>query len=275
MNPLVPPLFWWKKINMRIAYLFLLGVAVGLVSCQPAEEPGTGPATGPHAYANPAAPGFKAEASDEKAIAIADAVMEAMGGRQAWDKARYFHWNFFGQRSLLWDKKSGNVRITMLPDSNTVMVFNLNTGEGQVRVDGETVTQPDSLKALLQQGKSIWINDAYWVFMPFKLKDSGVTLKYQGVDTTQAGQAADLLQLTFEEVGDTPQNKYLVWVGKDDRLVQQWAYFSNAEDKAPAFVIPWQNYQDYNGLKLSGDRGDRAITGIEVLGNLSDEAFRL
>lgn len=259
---------------MKLLYPFVLGCILMLSACQAGEHPTEQDASQPSS-SNPAAPGFNQDASDPKAIAIADRVMEAMGGRQAWDAARYFHWNFFNQRTLLWDKQTGNVRITMLPDSSTVMAFNLHSGEGQARVNGELVTKPDSLNALLQKGKSIWINDAYWVFMPFKLKDSGVTLKYKGIDTTQAGSPASLLQLTFQNVGDTPQNKYLVWVDQSDHLVRQWAYFASADDEAPAFVIPWENYKEYNGLKLSGDRGARKITGIEVLSSLPDEAFRL
>ena len=50
---------------------------------------------------NPAAEGFNLEASDEKAIALADEVMEAMGGRKNWDATRYIRWNFFGRRTLL------------------------------------------------------------------------------------------------------------------------------------------------------------------------------
>ena len=44
--------------------------------------------------------------------------------------------------------------------------------------------------------------------MPYKLKDSGVTLKYKGQDTLETGHPAEKLQLTFEEVGKTPENKY-------------------------------------------------------------------
>ncbi|MEJ2086172.1 MAG: hypothetical protein P8Y44_10915, partial [Acidobacteriota bacterium] len=47
---------------------------------------------------NPPAPGFNAEASDDEAIVIADQVMEALGGRKAWDDTRYLTWNFFGRR---------------------------------------------------------------------------------------------------------------------------------------------------------------------------------
>jgi hypothetical protein len=45
--------------------------------------------------ANPAAEGFNESGSDAKAMAIADEVMQAMGGRKAWDKTRYLSWKFF------------------------------------------------------------------------------------------------------------------------------------------------------------------------------------
>ena len=38
------------------------------------------------------------------------------------------------------------------------------------------------------------------------------TLKYIGQDTTQAGVPSEVLQLTFQNVGNTPDNMYQVWV---------------------------------------------------------------
>jgi len=56
---------------------------------------------------NPAMPGFDAEGSDPEAIAVADEVMENLGGRRAWDESRYLTWKFFGRRTHVWDKHSG------------------------------------------------------------------------------------------------------------------------------------------------------------------------
>ena len=53
---------------------------------------------------NPAAEGFNQTNSDAQAIAIADEVMLAMGGREAWDNTRYLCWKFFGRDELIWDK---------------------------------------------------------------------------------------------------------------------------------------------------------------------------
>ena len=60
---------------------------------------------------NPPAPGFDLDGSDPRAIEIADRVMAAMGGRQAWDATRFLRWRFFGRRLHVWDKHSGDIRV--------------------------------------------------------------------------------------------------------------------------------------------------------------------
>lgn len=225
------------------------------------------------ADANPAADGFNLESSDEQAIAIADQVMSAMGGRQAWDETRYISWNFFGARDHHWDKHTGNVRIEM-PRQEITIIMNIHSKEGQAK-KGETVySKADSLDFYLDIGLNWWINDSYWLTMPFKLKDSGVTLKYVGEDSIQGGGSADVLQLTFEEIGKTPDNKYLVYVDKKDQLVKQWAFFSKAENEEPNFVAPWDNYQQHGKILLSGSRiGERKISNIAVLDEVNEPLF--
>ena len=221
---------------------------------------------------NPPAEGFDLENSDPKAIAIADKVMDAMGGRAKWDETRYIGWKFFGRRKHIWDKWTGNARIEY-NDSNRV-VFNINTMEGKIMINGEESTSPDSLTKYLDRAKRAWINDSYWLVMPFKLKDSGVTLSYVGEDTTQAGDAADVLSLTFKEVGVTPQNKYHIYVDKADHLVSQWAFFSSAEDAEPRIVNPWSEYRIYNDqIMLSGDRGRGKMEDIQVWSELPESVF--
>ncbi|MFT7382420.1 MAG: hypothetical protein ACI9Z3_002314 [Roseivirga sp.] len=215
-------------------------------------------------YGNPPAEGFNLEASDAEAMIIADEVMEAMGGRKAWDETRHIAWNFFGARELVWDKWTGDVRIDM---RNTTFLVNINDNTGKVFIDGREITDADSLADLVSRGKSAWINDAYWLVMPYKLKDSGVTLKYMGEEMTKE-KMADKLELTFEAVGVTPNNRYWVWVDKESKLVSQWAYYRNAADTAQGFNVPFQNYQKMGNILLSGDRGDRQITNVMVFDEL-------
>ncbi|MEZ4828403.1 MAG: hypothetical protein R3C61_19245 [Bacteroidia bacterium] len=178
----------------------------------------------------------------------------------------------FWQPHLTWDKYDNRVRIEIPRDSMVILV-NTNDVTGKVFQGSTEMTHPDSLAKFLDRGRRIWINDSYWLVMPYKLKDSGVTLTYAGADTTQAGAAADKLELRFKEVGVTPQNKYNVWVDKTSHLVTQWAYYANADDPEPRFVNPWEDYRTYGKILLSGGRGGRSLENIAVFDSLPEAVF--
>ncbi len=221
---------------------------------------------------NPPADGFNGEASSPIAVILADKVMNAMGGRPAWDRTRYISWNFFGSRKLLWDKQTGNVRIDNLRDDRIVLI-NINDDTGKVFKNGMEQTDPDSISTYLDWGKKVWINDSYWLVMPFKLKDSGVTLNYVGESQTLVGEVSEKIRLTFEEVGVTPQNAYDIWVSSESNLVKQWAYYPNATDTMPRWTLPWDNYQKMGEILLSDDRGDRDLSDVQVLESVPDGIF--
>ena len=226
----------------------------------------------PDPYANPAAPGFLFAESDSLAIRLADTLMYTMGNRLNWDSTRYLRWNFFGMRRHLWDRHTGRVRIESLRDSTT---FLLNVWDS-TGVVYEGRRPLDSLEAAprLQDGVSIWINDSYWLVMPFKLKDSGTRLRYLGDSLTQNNRPAHLLELTFADVGDTPENKYHVWIDQKSGLVSQWAFYKTAEDPKPLFVNSWSDYATHGRVLLSGRRGKNILTEIAVLDSVPERLFR-
>ncbi len=221
---------------------------------------------------NPPAQGFDLVGSDPAAIKLADQVMKAMGGRKAWDKTHIIAWTFFGNRHLIWDKWTGNVRVDNLKNDQTV-ILNVNNDQGKVFRNGKEETNADSVTKYVKAAKGAWINDSYWLVMPFKLKDSGVTLKYIGEEPTQDNKAAEVIQLTFKSVGNTPDNKYKVWVDKESHLVSQWAYYPKFTDEKPGFTLPWTDYTQHGEIKLSGKRGPRELTDIRVFTGLPGEVF--
>ena len=247
-------------------------------------ETTTRPATTTRPTTRPAgrvATGFDREGSDPRAIEIADRVMTRLGGRRAWDETRYITWSFNGRRRHLWDKHTGRLRLERRgPRSGKmyVIIVDLDTGEGRAWRGGEPVTEPDELASMLKATRSNWINDAYWLVMPYKLTDAGVTLRDRGRGETADGMAADIVELTFHDVGDTPDNKYHVWVGRDSGLVEQWAFFGSAQDTEPAFVCPWRGWTRFGRIMLSGDRGELGgrpfeLTDIDVFDELPDGRF--
>ncbi len=226
---------------------------------------------------NPAAPGFDLQGSDPEAIALADRVMEALGGRAAWNDTRFITWNFFGRRRHLWDKQTGDVRIEGTDrDSGEpyLILMNLTTLDGRAWIDGVEVTDPDKRAELLDLGEATWINDSYWMFMPYKLKDSGVTLRYLGREQMLDGRPAEVLELTFEAVGRTPENRYRIYVAEDSGLVEQWDYFRRADDEQPQLKTPWHDWRRYGDILLSADRGDRGHTDIAVFESLPDDLLK-
>ncbi|MGH7453208.1 MAG: hypothetical protein ACRENG_17795, partial [bacterium] len=86
---------------------------------------------------NPPAQGFNLAGSDAKAVAIADEVMEKLGGRENWDKTRYITWRFFGRRLHVWDKWTGDARVE---SGNSIILLNINTKSGRAWKDGQEVT---------------------------------------------------------------------------------------------------------------------------------------
>ncbi len=262
------------KKNSMIKDLSFILITLILFSCAEEASFETNEEVSAEIEINPAAEGFDEVNSDAKAIEIANVVMENMGGRQAWDDLKVVSWNFFGARTLLWNKESGDVRIQFGKSDSNIFITNIFTHQGIIKLDGVEQTEPDSIKKYTEMAESVWINDAYWLFMPFKLKDSKTTLKYLNIDTAEGGVYSHVLELTFNEIGDTPENKYWVYVDTTEMLVNQWAYFSIASDSLPRFTTPWTDYKMYGNILLAGDRGRSQLTEIEVLDSVDVNVFR-
>lgn len=218
----------------------------------------------------PESPGFNHEGSDSKAIALADQCMVAMGGYEAYNQTRFVSWRFFGKRLHVWDKWTGALRFE---NKDTLVLMNVNSKQGRVFKAGQEVTDPAERDKALQDGYEAWINDSYWVFMPYKLKDSGVTLRYVGEGQMADGRAADILELTFANVGVTPENKYHVAIAKDTHLVEEWSFFEKFSDEKPAFTTPWSNWKKYGNILLSDDRGKAKHTDLHVYETLPESVF--
>lgn len=201
---------------------------------------------------------------DEKSIAIAEKVMLANGGEEAWENTRYIKWNFFGSRRHIWDKQTGDLVIEGLKDKFLIKM-NLNSGKGTVNYNDVEYVQPDTLSKYLQLGKEMWINDAYWLLLPFKLRDPGVNLKYLGQAPLRLLPVVDKIELTFDNVGKTPQNKYIIHVDPKSNRIVQWDFYPTRASEQPRFATPWLNYQKYGNIWLSDNRGENyVLSELEV-----------
>lgn len=213
-----------------------------------------------------------AQNTDSDAQILIDKAEQAMGGREAYEDLRHLTWNFLGFRTLTWDKHSGDVRIDYA-NENTTYLINTQTKEGRIFKNGEEYTQADSLEKYLRQAYEIWINDSYWLVMPFKLADEGVNQKYLGKKKTLEGKDCETIQITFNNTGVTPDNKYLIYFDNETGLVCQWDFYRNSSDEKPLFEAPWLNYVRYGRVLLSGDRGEKKLSDIKVFRKLPKTVY--
>lgn len=214
-----------------------------------------------------------AQSNDKKADGIVKNMLTAMGGLKNYNKTHFIQWNFVN-RKLFWDKWTGNVRIEN-PTENQVILVNINTLKGKVYENGVLVKDQTKVNGLLKKAKNWWINDSYWLVMPWKLQDPGVNLTYVKTDKLPNGKTADILQLTFSAVGVTPDNKYWLYVDREDHLIKQWAHYKNFNDAKPKFVKPWNNYQKVGSILLSFDRPNEEVgpKNVMVKTNINSSLF--
>jgi len=194
--------------------------------------------------------------SDPKAMQIADEVMASLGGRQQWDKLPGLRWSFGSSvndtvkssRRHAWDKQTGQHRVDGVNRMGQHFTFIHTVGDtthGMAWMNG-TPIEGDSLHKLIKRAEALWVNDTYWMLMPYKLRDPGVTLKYAG-DTTMAGKSFDRLALSFHAVGLTPGDHYWVYVDRANHRVERWEMVLQG-DAPPPVAYSWEGWEQHDAL---------------------------
>src|SRR5262249_21128444 len=194
--------------------------------------------------------------SDAHAVQVASQVMQSLGGKAAWDTLCGIRWTFGAMvndsvrssRRHAWDKKTGWHRVegvNRLGQTFCIIHTVGDTTNGMAWVNGNPI-QGDSLHKLIKRGEAMWVNDTYWMLMPYKLRDPGVTLKDDG-DTTIAGVRYDRLALSFANVGLTPGDHYWVFVDRANHRVERWEMVLQG-DQPPPRGYTWEGWEQHDGL---------------------------
>lgn len=183
-----------------------------------------------------AAPEMRAAATAEE---IASALAERMGG-QAFAAARVLRFTWAVERDgeqvvaydHSWDRWTGDYRVAGTDrESGTpwLALFNLETREGRAWLGGEELAGA-VLAERLESAYGRFINDSYWLLMPWKWLDPGVLLAYVGTDEVD-GDLCDVVELTFgEDIGLTSNDRYRGYVSRASGLMTRWSYVLQNED---------------------------------------------
>ncbi|MEX0856198.1 MAG: hypothetical protein WD056_01395 [Gemmatimonadota bacterium] len=200
---------------------------------------------------------YEAAFTDPEVARIYTRMMETMAPDRGWERARYleFDWAIGNTtRHHRWDRWEGDVRYEVeTQGQNLVALFNANEPTvGRVWLDGVELEGQDAEERLAGAYRA-HINDSYWLIMPYKWADPGVTTQYLGEQTDAAGQSWEVVELAFtEDTGLTPQNRYHAFVNPTTGLMERWHHFSNADaDPSPS---DWTDWQQYGPIQLAENR---------------------
>jgi len=216
--------------------------------------------------------------TDNKANLVVERLWQAIGGQKAWQKTRYisFRWQVKVDGSIRsdirhdWDRLENRYRVegTDRGGKHYVALFNTLTQQGEVYLDGEKMSADSTTEKYIDLAYSRYINDTYWLLMPFKLTDPGVNLDYEGKKEIN-GLQCDIIKMTFDQVGLTPGDTYWVYVDEKENLVRRWEYHLQGWDSdRKRSGSDWSGWTNLGELTLSLDKlwsTDGGIFCTEVL----------
>ncbi|MEJ6793151.1 MAG: hypothetical protein QNK89_10590 [Lacinutrix sp.] len=180
------------------------------------------------------------EEQPQKEYTLAQKIANAHGFEN-WDSVKEFHFTFnvdkdsthFG-RSWIWKPKINEV--TMLTQKDTI-TYKTNKIE------------QESLNA-----DRAFINDKYWALLPFQLIwDTSASLG-QPIKIEAPISKKELYKVTLTYPADggyTPGDAYDIYYD-DNFIIQEWV-FREANAKEPSMTNTFENYKDFNSIKLAQD----------------------
>ena len=145
------------------------------------------------------------------------------------------------------DRRSGH---------SQVILMNLNSKKGKVYTDGIEVTDVKTRDQFLERARRAWINDTYWLLMPYKLFDPGVELTYSGEEVIN-GTTYDILHLSFNDVGVTPGDEYWAYINRETSLMDKWVYLlqlREGQTERSRGEWKWNSWRRYGKILLSSER---------------------
>jgi hypothetical protein len=101
-----------------------------------------------------------------------------------------------------------------------------------------------------------WVNDTYWLLAPLKIRDRGVKVEATGPKDLN-GVSLETIQLSFDNVGLTPTDRYVFYIDPQTKLPRAWDYIPQTGEGLQA---TWEKYQEFGGLNLATEHNFKGKT---------------
>jgi hypothetical protein len=192
-----------------------------------------------------------AQESQDKAQQLARDVWKASGGEN-WGKVKEMHFTFIVEGD---GKQLASVQHEWNVPAQTDHV---KWKDKDLTVNVAKPAEDEASKAAYGR----WVNDGYWLIAPLKLLDPGVKLAYEG-SKDMDGVQCETLHVSFEQVGLTPGDQYLLYIDPKTKLIRSWDYMPKADTMMHG---SWDKYETFGGLTLATEHnfGGKMIRFADV-----------
>jgi hypothetical protein len=197
---------------------------------------------------------------------IVDRLARALGGPTALAECPTLSFGFtYSSRDTVrssrrhwWDRTSGRYRIEGRGRDGLsfVLLFNVQSKEGDAWIGGRKL-EGDERATWLERAYALFINDSYWLLMPYKLEDPGVNVAADG-EAVVNGRPCDRLRVTFDNVGLTPGDTYWAYIDRESHRMIRWGFIlerDRAASETPTEALyDWPDWRSAGALLLSPRR---------------------
>ncbi|EDP71553.1 hypothetical protein FBALC1_03677 [Flavobacteriales bacterium ALC-1] len=178
---------------------------------------------------------------ETKELTIAEKIANAHGFEN-WNNVEEVKFTFKVDRDTI----KGKGRSWIWKPKEDIVILENHTGSIEY-----TRSKMDSTHIGTDRG---FINDKYWLLVPFQLVwDSSATVsESKKAEAPISKQQLDMITILYSnEGGYTPGDAYDIYYD-DNYLIKEWV-FRKGNSKEPSLTTTFENYQDFNGIKIAID----------------------
>lgn len=166
-------------------------------------------------------------------LSISEKIAHAHGFKN-WKNVSEVSFTFFKKRQWIWKPKTNDITLitkgdTLIYNRKTVDSISLNTDKA-------------------------FINDKFWLLIPFQLIwDNGTSIS-EPIKAKAPISKLEMHKITLtysNEGGYTPGDAYDIYF-EDDYIIKEWV-FRKGNSETPSLTTTFENYQDFNGIKIALD----------------------
>ena len=210
------------------------------------------------------APAFDRAGSDPRALAIADRLIAAAGGRDRWAAAKQIRWSESivteaGKPPLrlehAWDRWNGRHYLRLhAPHGDVVVLRSLYDGTGSAYAQAggpmQKLTKEQTDQALAD-ARLRWEFDSSLLLIPFLLEAPGVKLTLVGERRGQGDEPAmDEIKVAFDPKDQTRSLTYFVLVDRNTGLISRIEVVKTGDPDARRSGYKVARWIDVGGLML-------------------------